>query len=105
MPAVDPGCPVTRAQGHTPRTPVSRRVGIFRALAFLAGCGGGGNEDDPPIAPTLAIDSDVPDVAEGRFTVRFRFSTEPHLPSGSLPFTRSGGSTVAGSFQKRNPTL
>ena len=87
------------------RTPGSRRMGIFGARVFLAGCGGGGNEDDPPVAPTLAIDSDVPDVAEGRFTVRFQFSAEPHLPSGTIPFTRSGGSTVAGSFQKRSPTL
>jgi len=86
---------------------LTRRASALGLLALVAGCGGGGGGEAAAtaVAPTLEIDSDIPDVAEGRFTVRFQFSAEPYFPGGTLPFTRSGGSTVAGSFQKRSATL
>ena len=86
---------------------LTRRAGTLSLLALVAGCGGGGGGEvvATTSTPTLEIDSDVPDIAEGRFTVRFQFSAEPFLPGGTLAFTRNGGTTVAGSFQKRSATL
>jgi hypothetical protein len=60
----------------------------------------------PPVAPTLEISSNVPDVAEGRVTFRFEFSSEPRaFPATGLPFAMKGGKTVVGSFTKINATL
>ena len=79
------------------------------ALATLtAGCGGGGVDAPvaPPVAPLLEISSNVPDVAEGRVTLRFEFSSEPRaFPATGLPFAMTGGKTVAGSFTRVTATL
>jgi hypothetical protein len=52
-----------------------RRKLAGASLLLLAGCGGGNTEkDEPAVAPTLQISSDVPGDATGPFTVRFTFS-------------------------------
>ena len=90
--------------------PLQRR-GLVLALAGLglvAGCGGGGSDAPvvPPVAPMLEISSNVPDVAEGRVTIRFEFTSEPRaFPATGLPFAMTGGRTVAGSFTKVNATV
>lgn len=75
------------------------------ALA-LAGCGGGGSSNDGPlpasVAPSLDIRGDVLGDARGVFTVTFFFSDAVLLPSGTLAFSLSGGSTEAGSFTRLN---
>jgi hypothetical protein len=85
-----------------------RRALVLGLAALAVGCGGGGVDAPvaPPVAPMLDIASNVPDVAEGRVTLRFEFSSEPAaFASGSLPFAMTGGKTVAGSFTKVTPTL
>lgn len=85
-----------------------RRALVLGLAALAAGCGGGGVDAPlvPPVAPSLDIASNVPDVAEGRVTLRFEFSSEPAaFASGSLPFAMTGGKTVAGSFTKVTPTV
>lgn len=85
-----------------------RRALVLGLAALAAGCGGGGSDAPvvPPMAPVLEISSNVPDVAEGRVTVRFEFSSAPaSFASGSLPFAMTGGRTVAGSFTKVSATL
>ena len=91
-----------------PVATVPRRAVVLGLGALVAGCGGGGVDAPvvPPVAPTLEISSNVPDVAEGRVTIRFEFSSEPRpFPSTGLAFAMSGGKTVAGSFTKLSPTL
>lgn len=87
---------------------MARRALVLALAGLAAGCGGGGS-DAPvvlPVAPLLEISSNVPDVAEGRVTVRFEFTTEPRaFPATGLAFAMSGGKTVAGSFTKVSPTL
>jgi hypothetical protein len=102
------GAVVEDAQPGRGATLVPRRSLLLGLAAFAAGCGGGGSDAPvvPAVAPTLEISSNVPDVAEGRVTVRFEFSSEPAaFASGALPFTMSGGKTVAGSFSKVSATL
>ena len=85
-----------------------RRALVLGLAALAAGCGGGGTDAPvvPPMAPVLEISSNVPDVAEGRVTVRFEFSSAPAaFASGSLPFAMTGGKTVAGTFTKVSATL
>lgn len=85
-----------------------RRAVVLGLGALVAGCGGGGSDAPvvPPVAPTLEISSNVPDVAEGRVTVRFEFSSEPKaFPSTGLAFALSGGAKVAGSFTKLSATI
>jgi hypothetical protein len=87
---------------------LQRRTLVIGLGALAAGCGGGGADAPvlPPAAPTLEISSNVPDVAEGRVTVRFEFSSEPKaFPATGLPFAMTGGKAVAGSFTKVSATL
>lgn len=52
-----------------------RRRWMGATALLLAGCGGGNTErEEPAVAPTLTISSDVPGDATGPFTVRFSFS-------------------------------
>jgi len=54
---------------------LSRRRLAGATLLLLAGCGGGNTErDEPTVAPSLQIGSNVPGDATGVFTVRFTFS-------------------------------
>lgn len=83
-------------------------LGVAALATLAAGCGGGGVDAPvaPPVAPLLEISSNIPDVAEGRVTVRFEFSSEPRaFPSTGLAFAMTGGKTVAGSFTKINATV
>lgn len=98
-------------RGGEPPNPVataSRRAFVLGGAALLAACGGGdgGTSLPPATAPLLDVSSNVPDVAEGRVTIRFEFSAEPAaFASGSLPFSLEGGRVVAGSFTKVSATV
>lgn len=74
-----------------------RQLVLGAAALLLAGCGGGGDGAGPS-APTLEIRSDLVGEARGIFTVSFYFSAPVMLPTGTLPFSLTGGSVVAGSF-------
>ncbi|MEY3253614.1 MAG: hypothetical protein RL227_2587 [Pseudomonadota bacterium] len=82
-----------------PQRRASLRVGAASVLALLTACGGGG-DGTPARAPALDIRSDVNGEARAPFTVTFFFSDDVELPGGTLAFSLSGGSIVAGSFRR-----
>ena len=74
-------------------------AGVAGLLLLLGGCGGGNTEaeEDPPVAPGLAISSDTPGVAASAFIVNFKF-TAAASGFASDKVVVNGGSVVGGSF-------
>ncbi len=72
-------------------------AGVAGLLLLLGGCGGGNTEaeEDPPVAPGLAISSDTPGVAASAFIVNFKF-TAAASGFASDKVVVSGGSVVGG---------
>lgn len=82
--------------------PRRRTLAVAAAASLLlAACGGGGEGEVPlPVGPTLEIRSDVVGEARSPSTVTFFFSGPVVLPTGTLVFSLSGASIVAGSFRR-----